>query len=182
MPEITRVTLPNGKREWVGTQTEGKKRSREVGGTWETFRVATDKESLLTFIQTVEAEASETGAAPGEIEVMAIPPEPVAVPPPPPAPRPTPPPVDLRVDAIDDALMEAKPEEAIRYVETTVTRLGELGVDGRDMLEARMSHLMLEFQGCGLSFYRGVAILNDIAAYTRPDKPGRMAKFGERRR
>lgn len=160
MAQLCRITRRDGTSYWVGTQGEAKQEARQIGGKWEVVEVPIDKRGQLAFINQMQEQINGLlQRQDDDTEPLAA----AAVPTPPPPPAPAP--VDLTADKIMETIMDAEAPEAARYVHVSVCRLGELGEQGYEHIRAVASQPKKVGQGLGPAFYRGSAILNQIAAF-----------------
>jgi hypothetical protein len=133
-----RITPAAGPIEYDTVRDRAKARARELGGTSEEVELPATKGGLIPFLNAREAEiaALAPAAADWREEVIAEPngqpsePEPAPRPSPAPVVIPAPPARDLTVDAIEEAIGEARGAPFGRYLSAAVARLGELGRDG----------------------------------------------------
>lgn len=147
------VWVPSTRR-FRRTETEVKKEKLA----YEVVEFETDKDALIDRFNSYEQRIEELEQQIGSREVIEAP-EPEAQPervsPSPPAPVPPPEPANDPFENVADL----NPGQLAPVVESAVTRLGELGEEGFEALDA-----FQDTQGVGSSFSRGVHLLNVIAA------------------
>lgn len=150
-------------------RTEGAAKKEKLA--YEVLEIETDKDSLIdrfnAYEERIEQLQAELNSSDGTLAATVPLPE-VEAPPPSAAPR-----TDeadmkrklalslrgMETDAIEEKIQEAKGAPLARFVEATVSRLGELGEEGFDFLEENQT-----LTGVGSSFSRGVHILSVVAA------------------
>jgi hypothetical protein len=108
-----------------------------------------DKDELLAFLN-----AERERGCPAPAVADAPDPDPAAVAP-------------AAVAAVDlaEIIQEACPDALAACLESAVCRLGELGAKGGEALKARVGFPATRY-GAGTAFYRGAAIINEVAAYS----------------
>jgi hypothetical protein len=123
-----------GPRTWETVRTVAKSAAADHGGSFREEDVPATKAGLIPFLNEIERQAYERGKAQAEAGSLAghdsPPPAPIEAPKPAPAPVAPPSPIDLTVDAIEEAILESKGAPFGRFLSAAIGRLGALGRDG----------------------------------------------------